>query len=86
MAKTIAYAQAKWERKTSGAGDKWKSNVSGAAGRYAQGVTECAGACGSQTRSAWESGVGAVSAADFNAAISGKGAKWAENYRRGVSR
>jgi len=85
MAKTIAYAQAKWERKTAGAGEKWKSMVSGKEGAYAAGVTAVAGACGPQTRQAWSSGVGAVSAAEFNAAISGKGSKWADNYRKGVS-
>lgn len=86
MAKTLAYAQAKWERKTAGAGDKWKAGVSGKEGEYAKGVAEVAGSCGSQTRASWAAGVGAVSAADFNAAISGKGAKWAEHYRSGVSK
>ncbi len=85
MAKTLQYAQSKWERKTAGAGDKWKAATSGKEGAYAAGVTAVAGACGPQTRQAWASGVGAVSAAEFNAAISGKGGKWSENYRRGVS-
>ncbi|HUY55344.1 MAG TPA: hypothetical protein VMV23_09330 [Candidatus Nanopelagicaceae bacterium] len=87
MAKSIAQGQAKWERKTANAGDKWKQSVAGAGGRYSQGLSESVGTqVGPQTTSAWEQGVGAVSAGDFNASISGKGSKWAENLRRGVSR
>ncbi len=87
MAKSVAQGQAKWERKTANAGDKWKQSVAGAGSRYASGLSESAGApVGPQTMSSWEQGVGAVSAGDFNASISGKGSKWAENFRRGISR
>ncbi len=86
MAKTLEYSRQKWERKTAGAGEKWKTNVSSAAGKFAAGVTAVAGACGPQMRGSWEQGVGAVSAAEFNAAISGKGQKWADNYRAGCSK
>ena len=83
---SIASGQAKWERKTQGAGEKWKQGVSGAGGRYAQGLSNAGAPPGPQTMSAWESGVSATSAADFQNSIAGKGAKWAENFRRGVSR
>lgn len=82
----IATGQAKWERKTANAGDKWKQATSGAGQRYAQGLANAGAPPGPQTISAWEQGVGATSASDFQSAISGKGAKWAENFRRGVSR
>lgn len=87
MAKSLAQGQAKWERKTANAGDKWKAATNGAAGTWAAGVSESAGGpVGPMTRAAYEQGVGAVSAQDFNSSISGKGSKWAENYRRGISR
>ncbi len=86
MAKTIGMAQAKWERKTAGAGERWKRNTNGAAQRYAQGETEFLGApvSGSVVQ-AWEQGVGAVGADEFQRSISGKGGKWAENYRRSMT-
>jgi len=87
MAKTLAQGQAKWERRTANAGEKWKAATNGAVGRWAAGVAESAGgSVGPMTRAAYEQGVGAVSASDFNQAISGKGSKWATNYRDGVSR
>lgn len=87
MAKSLAQGTSKWERKTANVGDKWKQGVTGAGSRYAQGLSESAGSpVGPMTLSAWEQGVGAVSASDFNASISGKGSKWAENFRRGISR
>jgi hypothetical protein len=86
VAKTIAQGQAKWERKTGNAGDKWKQAVSGAGGAYARGLAEAGAPPGPQTVSAWEQGTSAVRAGDFQQAISGKGSKWAENFRRGVAR
>jgi hypothetical protein len=87
LAKSLGYSRAKWERKTSGAGDKWKAATQGSAGRYADGLSEAAGvSVGPMTRAAFESGIGAVSASDFNAAVSGKGQKWQEGFQRGVGR
>lgn len=86
MAKTIGQAQAKWERKTANAGENWKRGVAGSGGRYSRGIQDFLGAAPSgHVVSAWEAGTGAVSAADFQAAVGGKGSKWAENYRRAMA-
>ena len=72
--------------KTAQAGEKWKSGLAGAGQRFAAGLAEAGAPPGPITMSAYESGIAAVSAGDFQAAVSGKGPKWAENFRRGVSR
>jgi hypothetical protein len=87
MAKSLAQGQANWERKTANAGDRWKQGVAGGGARFQKGLSESVGGqVGPQTVGAWESGVNSVSASDFQSSISGKGSKWAENLRRGVSR
>jgi len=82
----IAEAQAKWERNTSGKGGKWKANATAGSSNYAAGVAKFLGA---QPSSAvverQRAGVAAVSPEAFNASIAGKGQKWAENYRRGMT-
>jgi len=82
----IAEAQAKWERNTSGKGGKWKANASAGSANYAAGIrrflgTEPSAAVVARQRA----GIDATTAADFEAAIQGKGQKWANNYRRGMT-
>ena len=85
MAKTIGMAQAKYERKTAGAGERWKRGVNGAGSRYAAGESDfLGGPVSGQVVQAWEQGVGAVSADEFGRSVAGKGSKWAENYRRAM--
>jgi len=86
MAKSIASGQAKWEAKTANAGDKWKASLAGAESRWAQGLSEAGAPPGPLTTQAYSSGISRVSAQDFQASISGKGSRWAENFRRGISR
>lgn len=79
-------AQAKWEAKTQNAGEKWKSGLSGAEGRWAAGLSAFGTPPGPMTSAAYSQGIGRVSASDFQRSISGKGAKWRENFARGMSR
>jgi hypothetical protein len=86
MAKSIAYAQSKWERKTAAAGTKWKAAVTGKGASYSAGIQDFLGqAPAGAVVTAWEQGVGAVSADEFQRAIAGKGGKYAENLRRGLT-
>lgn len=83
---SINTAQAKWERKMQTAGENWKRGVAGAESRYARGVSEFIGApVAGHVVSAYGQGVGATTAADFQQAVSGKGSKWSENYRRAMT-
>ena len=83
---TLQSAQAKWERKTANAGAKWKAAVTGKGAEYSAGVQRFLGAAPSaMVVSNYEQGVAGVSAQDFQNAIAGKGAKWAENLRRGLT-
>jgi hypothetical protein len=82
---TIDQGQVKWERKTSGAGAKWKAAV-GDTGRWAEGLRRAGAQPGPISTQAYSAGVGAVTAADFDASVSGKGPKWRENFLRGISR
>lgn len=77
MPKTVSYAQAKWERKTANAGGRWKTATEGAGSRYCEGFQAFLGHPAPQACSAFTAGVSAVSASDFQGAISGKGAKYA---------
>jgi hypothetical protein len=74
----------KWERKTAQAGAKWKAAVSNGRSpcqrlREEYGIQNC------NIDQAWRAGVDAVTAGDFQSAISGKGPKWMENYVRGLA-
>lgn len=87
MAATLQEAQAKWERKTQGAGERWKAGVSGKEAEYCRGLAkfgvseaECLAKIGRR----WSAGVGAVSPSGFQAAIAGKGAKWASGFQAGL--
>ena len=83
---TLEQGRAKWERKTQNAGSKWKDGVSGKEGALAEGLSAAGLPPGPQFLQAWSSGVGAVSAQDFQSSIAGKGQKWADNTRAGISR
>lgn len=86
MAKTLQQAQANWERKTAGAGGRWKGNVAGKGGEYASGIAQVIGSPpSSDIVNRWQSGVDSVSASDFQNSISGKGDKWAANYRAAMT-
>lgn len=77
MAKTIAYAADKWARKTSNAGAKWKSALdSGASARYCTGLQEFLGHSAPQACGAYNAGISAVSASDFQSAVAGKAGKY----------
>ena len=86
MAKTLEQMRAKWERKTQNAGAKWQDRTRGAGGRLSEGLRALGVSPGPQFMAAWESGVGAVSATDFQQSISGKGEKLIRNFVDGVSR
>lgn len=77
---TLASAEAKYERNTANAGQKWKEAVS--RGDYCGGMTQFLGVRPNRMCADWTQGVAAVSASDFQASVSGKGAKWAEGMRR----
>lgn len=74
-------AKQKWARKVSGSA--WKEGVKGKDSAYCQGVADFLGvsSCSADKKSAWSSGVEAVSASDFDRAVSGKEDKWLRNYR-----
>jgi len=78
---TIETAKKKWARKVKG--DKWKKGVTGKETDYCKGVAEFLGVrtCNPERSAAWREGVDAVSAADFDKAVSGKEEKWASKYR-----
>ena len=82
---TLASGRAKWEGKTQNAGEKWKSAV-GDTGAWQRGLQAAGVTPGPLSTAAYQAGVGRVTASDFNQAIAGKGQKWEDNFRRGISR
>lgn len=79
----IELAQKKWERKMATAGPRWKAGVTGKESSFCRGIAEFlgVGTCNPERASAYREGVAAVSAEDFQAAVAGKGSKWAARYR-----
>ena len=79
---------AKWERKTANSGAKWKADTQGSAGAYCEGLARAfginAGACMSGAGARFQQGVNAVSAAEFDQSVAGKGQKWLSNTIRGL--
>jgi len=73
-------ASKKWTENTSG--KNWKAGVTGKGGDFCEGVAEFLGvkSCNPETAKAWTEGVEGVSVEDFNAAVKGKGSKWARRY------
>lgn len=82
---TAESGKSKWEAKMANAGEKWKAGVAGGASRWAAGLEAAGFSVGPRTRSAYEAGISRVGAAEFQAAVSGKGQKWLENTRRGLA-
>ena len=89
MAANIQQAQANWERKTAQVGERWRRGVTAAGpARYCEGLAKFGinpGACQQGPGARWAQGVQAISAADFQAAIAGKGAKWAQRFVESLS-
>lgn len=90
MAANIQQAQAKWERKTAQVGALWKEAVTEAGpARYCEGLAKFGinvSACQQGPGARWAAGLNTVSAQDFQAAIAGKGARWARRFVEGLSR
>jgi hypothetical protein len=82
---SLASAQAKWERKTAGAGSHWESATKASAGNYCKGMSDFLGMNAGRLCSNYNAGISAASASDYNAGVQGKGAKWAEGLRRAAS-
>lgn len=86
MAKSLEQGRAKWARKMGRAGPNWKAGVSGKSGAYGEGLSQSVGAPVSPAVvSSWQEGVDAVSAEQFQQAVTGKDRKWADGFRRGVT-
>lgn len=81
MVKTIDYAQKKWERKTAGKGAKWKERTSAAKAMAASQMAAFVGHPVPEWATAYNAGVDGMTAAEFEAAITGKGPKWAAAMR-----
>lgn len=81
MVKTIDYSQAKWERKTSGKGAVWKSRTTAAFDLAVRNMSAFVGKPVPRWAEAYRTGVAAVSASDFEAAIRGKGPVWGAKMR-----
>lgn len=80
----ISEAQAKWERKTSTAGAKYDAKVSTMPAHWAEGLTRFGTPPGPQSRAAYSAGIQG-GGSRLQAGVSGKGHKWAENFRIGIS-
>lgn len=84
MATTPDAAQEKWERKTSG--DAWKSGIQNG-DSYAEGLANFWGGSAndySDSEDSWDTEVSAVSASEFDSAVSNKGDKWRQNAHEGA--
>jgi hypothetical protein len=79
MVKTLQQAADKWVANTSNAGEKWKANV--AKGDYCNKFSEFVGHPVSLACNNWRNAITAVSAADFQKAISGKVSKYIDGLR-----
>lgn len=84
---TLEMAKAKWARKMAVAGERWKSGVTGKGAEYCSGVAAFlgVGTCAPDKRAAFEAGVNAVSASDFQSAVAGKEEKWARKLREALA-
>lgn len=80
---TLESAKRKWERKTANAGPKWKASVTKE--KYMAGMDEFGTPVGPMTGQNYADGVGEISAAEFQAAITGKGEKWARRLKEAVA-
>jgi hypothetical protein len=78
---TVETAKKKWKLKVKG--ERWKRGVTGKGSEYCKGIADFLGVstCKAERQSAYTAGVEAVSAADFDKAVSGKEEKWERRYR-----
>ncbi len=77
MVKTLQYAFEKWKRKTAGKGEVWKANVTAHENLYCENFSKFLGHAPKKGEcESYVNGINAVSAADFNNAISQSGDKY----------
>lgn len=81
----LADAQAKWERKTAQAGAKYDSRVSQMPARWAAGLSAFGTPPGPISSAAYQAGIQG-GGSRLQAGVAGKGPKWAQNFREGISR
>jgi hypothetical protein len=81
MVKTLEYAAEKWERKTAAKGAKWKDRTIAGEGNYCANFGAFVGHPVTDVCNAFNSGVNAVTPADFEAAIRNKRQKYIEGLR-----
>lgn len=74
----------KWGRKTANAGGKWKANTTSGS-TPCRGLQEKYGVGSCSIDGAWQAGVSAVSASDFDGAVRGKEQKWLNGFLRGIA-
>lgn len=82
---SVELGRRKWEDKMANAGERWKAGLTGAEQRWAAALSAAGAPVGPTRARNYAQGIARVSAADFQAAVSGKGAKWAENFIRAMS-
>lgn len=74
----------KWERATQEKGiPKWEAKRGSMPGNWAKGLAANGTPPGPVSSAAYQSG---LANADYRGGVAGKGAKWAEGYRMGISR
>jgi len=80
----VALAKSKWARKVKGSA--WKAGVSGKEAEFCKGVAEFlgVGTCKSMRAANYAAGTGAVTAGDFDSAVSGKQDRWERRYREAM--
>jgi len=78
---SLSSAQAKWERKTAGAGAKWKAAASAAKGLYCDGFSKFAEHQVVDACNEYGAGIDATSAEDYASGVAGKGSKYAAGIR-----
>jgi hypothetical protein len=78
---TPELAKKKWKAKVKGSA--WKTGVTGKESDYCKGIADFLGTttCNPAVSGNYKAGVDTVSAADFDAAVSGKEDKWFKRYK-----
>lgn len=78
---TLRSAEEKWNRKMQNAGQKWFNDTVGKGSEYCEGMAQFfqqpIPGCPAKAQ-AFDNGVQAIGAQGFQAAVQGKGAKWAK--------
>ncbi len=78
----VANGRAKWEAKMQNADAKYQGAKGRMAANYAAGTAEAGAPAGPQTQAAYAAGIARATLAN----VAGKGAKWEQRYREGMSR